>query len=545
MRILRLILIFILFITSCSINIDSNHNDEKQENSFETNKNKKHNADSLAIEINNLYQLNKSDNLTIEEKRDNFHNFIKEIKKFLGTEESLSYSDEELGKLFQYKIKSKTKEVGHQNEILNIRLVEIDGGNVFGTLERKWIILQQWDANEIKVQALIEEGAEKLNDFLIIKHETPKLVLIGYNMALKHKGVSICIWNYKDETWNKDRRSFNFDNTNFEGWEVNYFENCMDINSLDYSSLSILVNEELNGFRIIANETQQELYFNFINGELLIDSPSPSVDANSNNEYRENLCTGNEEILFSFKLANSPKKLSVCISKTQELLKEGNYELFFKRFEVLDEESHTDIFIEYPQIKNMESQEIEMKVNELLREQAISDYEGADVAGLSLPMKTKVVWFTPNIISVKYSGYGYYHGAINGINIMYATNIDLRNGKIIEIQDLFNDCFQEKLNRNVFMFNGVGKESDGEPIEPNTHEYGYINADESIIAEMFNKYYSNLTSDKYYFGEDYFNIIVKVPSGPTAYLELAARYDDLKDCMNYDDGFWDAILKSK
>lgn len=44
---------------------------------------------------------------------------------------------------------------------------------------------------------------------------------------------------------------------------------------------------------------------------------SSSADINSKKEYRENLFTDNEEVLFSFKLANSPNTLSVCISKTQ------------------------------------------------------------------------------------------------------------------------------------------------------------------------------------------------------------------------------------
>lgn len=44
---------------------------------------------------------------------------------------------------------------------------------------------------------------------------------------------------------------------------------------------------------------------------------APSADANAKKEYRDNLCTDNEEVLFSFKIENSPKILSVCISKTQ------------------------------------------------------------------------------------------------------------------------------------------------------------------------------------------------------------------------------------
>lgn len=227
------------------------------------------------------------------------------------------------------------------------------------------------------------------------------------------------------------------------------------------------------------------------------------------------------------------------------LTNDTDYKIYFEKFAVKDKDTYTDILIEYPQIKNMESLEIEMKANKLLKEKAISVYGGEGVEGLSLPMKTKVEYFNSDIISVKYTGYGYYFGAINGNDIMYATNINLKTGEIIDIRNLFTDCFQEKLNRNVFKFNGAGKASEGEIIDPNSLEYGYVNGDESIILEMFKNYYSNKAIDKYYFGEKYFNIIVETPSGPTIYLELAASYDDLKDCMNYNDGFWNEILKFK
>jgi hypothetical protein len=242
---------------------------------------------------------------------------------------------------------------------------------------------------------------------------------------------------------------------------------------------------------------------------------------------------------------NVSEKKSIQDTNNMELLKDVDYELFFEKFELLDEVTHTDILIEYPQIKKMKSPELEMKVNALFKEKAISVYEDDDTEGLRLQIETNIEYLSSNIISVKYSGYGFYDGAINGNNIMYATNIDIKTGKIINIQDIFNDRFREMLNREIFMSNGEGKAGEGEAIEPNTHEYGYINADESIISDMFDLYYSSLSSEKYYFSEEYFSIIVKVPSGPTAYLELVANYNDLKDCMNYDDGFWDVILKSK
>lgn len=221
------------------------------------------------------------------------------------------------------------------------------------------------------------------------------------------------------------------------------------------------------------------------------------------------------------------------------------YEIYFEKFTVKNKDKHTDILIEYPQIKKMKSLEMQKKVNKLLREKAISVYGGEGVEELSLSMKTKVEYSNSNIISVKYTGYGYYFGVANGNDIMYATNINLKTGEIIDINNLFTECFQQKLNRNVFKYNGVDKASEGENIDPNSFEYGYVNGDESIILEMFKNYYSDKATDKYYFSEKNFNIIAKTPSGPTIYLELAASYDDLKDCMNYKDGFWNELLKLK
>lgn len=44
---------------------------------------------------------------------------------------------------------------------------------------------------------------------------------------------------------------------------------------------------------------------------------SPLAGTETKIRYKENLCTDNEEVLFSFKLANSSKTLSICISNVQ------------------------------------------------------------------------------------------------------------------------------------------------------------------------------------------------------------------------------------
>lgn len=270
------------------------------------------------------------------------------------------------------------------------------------------------------------------------------------------------------------------------------------------------------------------------------DVSKKNIKENSNSEIGQKHYLKNKEV--------QKEKVELGEPKIQEanklnLTSDTNYKIYFEKFAVKNEDTHTDILIEYPQIKNMKSLEIDMKVNKLLKEKAISIYGGDGAKGLNLPMKTKVEYFNSNIISVKYTGYGHYFGAVNGSDIMYATNINLKTGEMIDIRNLFTNYFEQKLNRNVFKFNGVGKASEGETIDPNSFEYGYVNGDESIIFEMFKNYYGNMATDNYYFSEKYFNIIVETPSGPTTYLELAASYNDLKGCMNYNDGFWNEFMK--
>ncbi len=46
-------------------------------------------------------------------------------------------------------------------------------------------------------------------------------------------------------------------------------------------------------------------------------APEPLVNGSSENGYKENLCNDNEEVLLSFKLFDSGKTLTLCLSKEQ------------------------------------------------------------------------------------------------------------------------------------------------------------------------------------------------------------------------------------
>lgn len=212
--------------------------------------------------------------------------------------------------------------------------------------------------------------------------------------------------------------------------------------------------------------------------------------------------------------------------------------LYWENHEIIDEATHTNVYIEYPQVNGMVSSKLETQVNSLLKNSVVPFYSGESVVGLNLDMKTSIEFFNDSLISVKYSGFGYYYGAKDVVDTLYAVNIDLKTASIINIHELFRDNFRECLNRDVFVYSGFDKSGEGKTIDPNSHEYGYINADETIVSEIFDNYDSNMTNEKYYFNEDKFNLIVKVPSGSSAYLELATDYNSLKKYMQIDNEFW-------
>lgn len=249
----------------------------------------------------------------------------------------------------------------------------------------------------------------------------------------------------------------------------------------------------------------------------------------------------------SYYLLGDVNQEDVSVNPTASVEKpelEEGYEFYLEKYELIDDSKNINVIIEYPQIIERDKSEIKSKINSMLKEQAISYYEAEYSNGLNLEIKAEIMYNDSNLLSVKYDGLSHYNDTMKINNILFATNVDLKTASLIKLEDVFNDNFQQKLNRDIFVYNGLDKVDEGGDIDSNSHEYGYVNADKSIIDEMFHQYYSNLNSEKYYFGENYLSVIVKVPSGPLVYLELSASYSDLSDCV-INNVIWDKILKSE
>jgi ABC-type microcin C transport system permease subunit YejB len=144
-----------------------------------------------------------------------------------------------------------------------------------------------------------------------------------------------------------------------------------------------------------------------------------------------------------------------------------------------------------------------------------------------------VILLNTTVISVKYSGYGKYHNTQSIFDVKYATNINIQESEPIDFEKIFTDEFECKLSRNIFAYSGGDKVKDGELIEENTHEFGFVEADEEIINAMFSEYYASIDSESYYFNNSTLTLIVPVISEDSAFLELSADFDELLVIIAY------------
>lgn len=221
----------------------------------------------------------------------------------------------------------------------------------------------------------------------------------------------------------------------------------------------------------------------------------------------------------------------------------SNYSYSFEKYEVLDEDSNTNISITYPQISGMKDEELENQVNDLLKERAISVYKDDLIEGLDLQVDASVKLINSTIVSVRYHGYGEYNSSQSIFDVMYATNINLLECKDIDFKEIFTDKIQSELRRDIFLYSGADKVKDGVVLEENSHEFGYMKANEEIINKLFKEYYKNVDSEKYYLNNNVLTLIVPISSGDSKFIELSADYQDLLEAINTENNIWNEIIK--
>lgn len=150
-------------------------------------------------------------------------------------------------------------------------------------------------------------------------------------------------------------------------------------------------------------------------------------------------------LLFLLFIIGCSERANIAETETKEIENCINYEITEDIYSYYDKETRTDININYPQIKNLDSDLDEQEINELIRSEAMlifkrykENNENEDIEfilGLTLDIKYEIKFACTELLSVVYYGEGYLYGAAHPNKWFYSINIDIPNVEKLRLED--------------------------------------------------------------------------------------------------------------
>lgn len=190
--------------------------------------------------------------------------YIENLMNFLEIEANSKSSNDELEEILNYNIVSKTK-VFNGNKY---RIIRYDGlPELFGTLERKWTVIQWWSEEETYVQMLHAQSADNIDDIIIVDEDNEIIMLAGgYLTSYRPFPIFLSTWKLVENQWVAVNL---FDNDISLGEEFTLFENKIILNS--NTQQKIKLNHEGDEF-LISEEDSGKNQYQFIirEGEVIL-----------------------------------------------------------------------------------------------------------------------------------------------------------------------------------------------------------------------------------------------------------------------------------
>ncbi len=217
------------------------------------------NSSSLEPQINLLNNMQNDiidSNNTHDKRVEMSLEYIEILMKFLEAKESTLLNNDELEEALNNNIVVKTK----QKDDRTIRIIRYDGlSELFGTLERKWTIIQWWDEQGLFVQILNVQGAENVEDIVIVDKDNDTIMLSGgYLTSHKPFPLFLSLWKLIDNQWIPTN---NFDISIERDTGIQLFGNMLIIdNNIEQF---IETNQQENGF-VISSKNDTNEHFEFI-----------------------------------------------------------------------------------------------------------------------------------------------------------------------------------------------------------------------------------------------------------------------------------------
>lgn len=213
-------------------------------------------------ELNKLQEDIKNVNFSHEDRVKKSWEYIECLQGFLEEDFTKLLEDEELTELLGHNVVLKS----NVSTDFGIRIVRYDGlPELFGKLERKWTIIQWWNAEGVYVQVLNEKNAENTSEIILLKNNEEDLILLlgGYLTTYNPFPVYVSAWMLEENKWeaiNIVEKDKNYEES------ISVYGNEIVIENI--SQQSIVINEEINGFNIL-NDRSELMYKVIFDGETL------------------------------------------------------------------------------------------------------------------------------------------------------------------------------------------------------------------------------------------------------------------------------------
>lgn len=203
-----------------------------------------------------------------------------------------------------------------------------------------------------------------------------------------------------------------------------------------------------------------------------------------------------------------------------------------------------DIAIRYPQIVNLGDEERQIRINDLIRSEAVPGefFDYSDNRLFTLPIDYKITWQSDNLLSIQYSGMGYVKGTPHPNHFFYTTNIDIAQVKkvmlkdIVRIDEEFVERFRHENIRTVSPHPGA---LSGKKILIDSTTFNKV--DDTIrhfneADEVDQK--GRLPSNYCYFTPDSLGISVNAPHFMGGHAEFEIKYEDIVESIKAENAVW-------
>lgn len=205
--------------------------------------------------------------------------------------------------------------------------------------------------------------------------------------------------------------------------------------------------------------------------------------------------------------------------------------------------SKNKINISYPNLVNSANDTREVKINELIQEEAIRIIKSYSLEKDNLEIDYQITFKNNELLSIQYSGSAFAEGAAYPLNVFYTSNIDLEKGVRVKLTDLLkiNEAFVEEFKQGNYK----------------SYDDDLNLLEEGVMEDIWNEYYNqdlfnyfkqsdevgqiNESGTFCYITQDSIGVSISIPHALGDHLEMEISFANLSKNIRKENKLLDSI----